>query len=520
MDNQLDVIVTIGGGADGYTPVVGANANWWINGYDTGIKADYASEESLRAQEEALRVPAESARIKAEELRASNELTREREFALMQNAVSDAIASLQQLSTSVEADESNRNRNEELRNQSEADRVSSESGRELNETNRSAKESERIQAETLRNQQEEARKSAETNRVAKETERIQAETLRNQQEEARKAAETKRVTEEAKRVTAEQQRAEKDAGRDAKIKNVEDKNAQLEQNQNLLNRRPQGLKFKAQDNTVFAKTMKALVLGTDDFTVCVVARTEGSNESGTPMFGTPNTVYLNSVINIAGRPERGSNGITWVKFEKPIEGSTQGNSVYFAKTDNTTNLHHIVITRQGTLVTVIINGRLIATKTQDRILDFSNFLYSIYNSSYFWGGAVIKGALTQTVSNKYLWNGGRYDEMRLPKEWFVVGNANEVLLEYLPENIRADRYLNSGTMGSEYDLIYSTVKPEIIYEKPYADKIVLEDKAAPTDFPIAVGQRCYTNNGTIYEANIPAMGSEWAVSNWKQTNNG
>lgn len=241
MDNQLDVIVTIGGGADGYTPVIGANANWWINGFDTGIKADYSREESLRAQEEVLRVSAESARIKAEELRASNELTREREFELMQNAVSDAIASLQQLSTSVEADESSRARNETLRNQSEADRASSEAYRELNETNRSAEETKRIESETTRNQQEESRKSAETNRVTEENKRKDAETIRGQQEEARKLSEANRISEENKRIEAERLRAEKDAGRDNKIANVENKTDQLEQDLNVVRGDVQGL---------------------------------------------------------------------------------------------------------------------------------------------------------------------------------------------------------------------------------------------------------------------------------------
>lgn len=243
MDNQLDVIVTIGGGADGYTPVVGANANWWINGFDTGIKADYSSEESLRAQEEVLRVNAERLRVESEELRISNELTREREFILMQQTIVNAMTSLQQLSASVEANESDRNSNEESRIQNEADRESSESSRELNETNRIAEETKRNDAETMRGQQEEARKTAETNRVSEENKRKDAETLRVQQENLRKSSETNRVAEENKRIEAERLRAEKDAGRDAKIKNVEDKTVQLEQDLNLMRGDVQGVQL-------------------------------------------------------------------------------------------------------------------------------------------------------------------------------------------------------------------------------------------------------------------------------------
>lgn len=65
--------------------------------------------------------------------------------------------------------------------------------------------------------------------------------------------------------------------------------------------------------------------------------------------------------------------------------------------------------------------------------------------------------------------------------------------------------------------MFSPTPPEIIYERPYKDKIVLEDKATPDFHPIAVGQKCYTNNGSIYEANLPT--GEWGVNNWKQINN-
>lgn len=427
-----------------------------------------------------------------------------------------------------------------------------------------------------------------------------------------------------------------------KDKEQDDKMVQLEQEVNLFNKKPQGLRFKAGDNTVFAKTMKALVLGTDDFTVCVVSRGEGSLLNNNPILGYSKANSSPSSMRLYRVSEDNINGASFCSFE-----NANANILSLRKNDTTTNLHHIAIARSGTLVKAVINGRLVKSVTQDRVLDFSNFIYDIANTSYFWGGAVFNYAMTQAESNKLLWNGGRYDEVRLPdimKENVVVtygvfasneyvnseqisngyrfsgimvqdqqpqrpqiatsikfngvtadknykvyfkfkakkisGNSNvfrimlasqsvdfnisnvmseysgtvtidasiipnlsqlyfylfgvdkvvevtdiqirvcSCLLEYRPENIREDRVINTGTAGSGYDLIYSTVKPEFIFYKPYQDKIVLEDKAAPTDFPIAVGQRCYTNNGSIYEANLPLMGSEWAVSNWKQTNNG
>lgn len=93
------------------------------------------------------------------------------------------------------------------------------------------------------------------------------------------------------------------------------------------------------------------------------------------------------------------------------------------------------------------------------------------------------------------------------------------LLEYRPENIRNDRVINTGIVGADGDLIFSPMPPEIMGEDPYKDKIMLAEKAAPDFHPIAIGQRCYSNNGSIYEAALPPVSRDWSVEDWKQINN-
>lgn len=408
----------------------------------------------------------------------------------------------------------------------------------------------------------------------------------------------------------------------------------------LIASKPTGLKFKSGDNTVFAKTMKELVLGNEDFTIWIIARTEGCQDQTYPLIGCTKSGYLPGGMRVYNRTDMGSNSIAYVLMQAPLQGDGAANSIRVTMIDSTTNLHTTVITRSGTLVTCIVNGRLVKSVTQDRVLDFSNFLFDIANTSFFWGGGAVNYAMLQEESNSLLWNGGRYDEVTLPS-WMKVGvgvktsytrvehalgstctiiegdgysdfvitnatggyprfytepfarrtgsviikidcealngetvlissvegltmannpdnkpvnissrttvvfkgdcalykgktyhgfgtinNAGKTLrvysykviycgclLEYRPENIRQDRVVNTGTVGADGDLIFSPTPPEILYEAPYKDKIVLEDKAAPDFHPIAVGQRCYTNNGSIYEANLPT--GEWGVDNWK-----
>lgn len=413
----------------------------------------------------------------------------------------------------------------------------------------------------------------------------------------------------------------------------------LEQTLSLTSKKPQGLRFKAGDNSVFAKTMKDLVLGTDDFTVCVVARTKGCKGSANPLIGFTKNIASQGSLIIYPVTEN-TNNITWVTFQGALVNQTS-NYINVSKIDSTTNLHHIVVSRSGTIVTCVVNGRLVKSVTQDRVLDFSNFIYDMANTSYFWGGAVFNYVMTQAESNRLLWNGGRYDEVRLPEglltnyesfnnipikttnsarfgetvvekiddnyratamsvgtesniyslqdikclpkstsdnvivtfyaravsgndpsiclnggiggfknitldsvfkkyrtilttnpSWngniqfgISIGSTIEIsvintdtkkaLLEYRPENIRDDRYLNSGTMGSEYDLVYSAVKPEIILDDPYEKVIVREDIDAPDFHPIAVGQECYTRNGNIFKAKLPINPNEWNVTDWK-----
>lgn len=424
-----------------------------------------------------------------------------------------------------------------------------------------------------------------------------------------------------------------------------------------------GLKFKAGDNTVFAKTMKDLVLGTDDFTAVVIARTEGSSNSTRPLFGFSKSWGQQGSLHIQSDHSQGSNAtnsILYIGFQYPVGTTSTANSIRIGKIDSTTNLHHIVITRSGTLVTAIINGRLVKSVTQDIVLDFSNFIYDIANTQYFWGGYVFNYAMTQEESNKLLWNGGRYDEVVLPAalkvigiqdifhfghnvsgsvmqienkndgangfdgsytrtrqrnaeapNWYTAlgpnsnqgfiktlwsikikyrcnydmgdtagnvclpkntGNAkiitfkcysqnhtcfdlrspsninyqiinkaigyinNEInaipfveiqvvsickdqcLLEYRPENIRQDRVINTGTAGSDYDLMFSPTPPEFIKEKPYTDKQQCTDNNI-SFHPTAMGQKCYTLDGNIYEAGIPPMSREWSVADWHHTNN-
>lgn len=302
---------------------------------------------------------------------------------------------------------------------------------------------------------------------------------------------------------------------DSRLTSVESRATQLEQksvsfadNSFIQSQKPKGLKFKPSDNTVFAKTNNTLNLGIGDFTISLIARAEGNAGVYYPIFGFSKELYSEGSIKIYGSAN--TNNLVWVLFEKPASGSSNDNSISVSKSDTTTNLHHLVIIRSGNLVKAIVNGRLIKSVTQDKVLNFSNFIFEITNTSYFWGGSVYNYAMTEAEALA-LWNGGRYDEYVVP-----LYRKSNCLLEYKPENIRVDRMINTGSAGSAYDLIYSLpTKPTIIYEAPYKDKIVLEDKTTPDFHPIAVGQRCYTSDGKILEAKLPAKGSEWQVSDWK-----
>lgn len=402
----------------------------------------------------------------------------------------------------------------------------------------------------------------------------------------------------------------------------------------------QGLKFKAGDNSVFAKTAKALALGTGDFTVCVIARTEGCAAD------IPKAVFNAGATWLAIYGTENTNDVNAIRFNDYVTP----NRLIIRKNDSTKNIHHIVITRSSYVITCTVNGRLFTTATIDKLLDFSNFFYDIKNTSYFYGGYVFNYAMTQAESNKLLWNGGRYDEVRLSNiyrnapinteykstsynscnytidnnittislkgnvlrhsigammysngilnkgtliritydimilsnnvkntnsyrlenvhkyisgvdgadvskigEWqridyvvSLVNNTTElailwadvrnssaiegevlfsyknlkttvyaVLLEYRPENIRSDRYLNTGTAGSDYDLIYSATPPEIIYERPYSDLTI--QSTNPTHHPIAVGQQVIIPDGNIYTAVEPPMNREWSPEDFKLT---
>lgn len=218
---DFNINIGLGGPADGYTPYVGNNGNWWYSNIDTGIKADYSNEEAFREQEEVIRASAELLRVSEEQVRVGNENSRKTNENLRKNS-----------ETARELAELKRNEDEDVRRILEEERVNNESSRVNDELNRSNNELVRTNNESIRMQQENARKDEETKRSTNEQARIKEETLRKQLEEDRKTAETNRNNSEDQRKEAERLRAEKDAGRDDKIEAVETKNAQLEQNLN------------------------------------------------------------------------------------------------------------------------------------------------------------------------------------------------------------------------------------------------------------------------------------------------
>lgn len=186
-----------------------------------------------------------------------------------------------------------------------------------------------------------------------------------------------------------------------------------------------GLGFKSGDNSVNLTTPK-INLGLGDFTLVIYANTEGVINEGYPLLGFSKTNYTKGIIRIdSNSSRRGSNGLEWVFFEKPIEGIDSKNSVPVLKTDNTKNPHTIILKRQGTRVIFKVNNRLVKEVIHDRVLDFSEFQTDIANTSYF-SSLRLLNFFTDEAMDDQLWNGGRCDEVVLDR-YLKINKQNHLI---------------------------------------------------------------------------------------------
>lgn len=127
-----------------------------------------------------------------------------------------------------------------------------------------------------------------------------------------------------------------------------------------------------------------------------------------------------------------------------------------------------------------------------------------------------------TLLNDTLGNINIYFKPLAPNTIFAISSIElskvNCLLEYKPTGICYDRIKNIGSLGADYDLLFSDTPPEILYEAPYKDKVMTYK--APDFAPVAMGQEAFdATNGTIYKAALPPLSRDWAVSDWKQINN-
>lgn len=419
------------GGRDGRSPYVGVNNHWWAfddlqKAYaDTGIQVDYSAEIGAQitlAEQAIARVNQTNQTVSENEIaRSQNEAIREQEertrVANEAKRVDDEKVRIANEAKRAE-DEAERLSNEASRKNSEAARVNNEAARVSGEDVRVRNEASRTSEESTRVSNENARKSNEITRVNAESSRVSAEQSRVTEEGKRVAAETKRQADTAKAIqdtnTAAQNATDVAAGMEQKIVQIQQN--KLDRAEFDLQRQPlYGLGFKSGDNTVNLTTPE-INLGLNDFTVEIWARMEGSTNNEFQVFGGSKSYQSVGSLRTGGFPTGyDNNGIAQIQ--------TEVGALSIGKKDSTKNLHHIVITRQGTLVTATINGRLIKSVTQDRVLDFSKFVFDIANTTYFSIGRVFNYAMSQEEAVG-LWNGGRVDEV--------------VLGDYLLKSIIAD----------------------------------------------------------------------------------
>lgn len=429
------------GGRDGRSPYVGVNNHWWVfddvhKAYvDTGIKVDYSSEigAQITLAEQAI------ARVNQ-----TNQAVSENEISRSQNEAVRVQEERTRMANEVERvyDENLRIVNEMKRKEDEAVRISDETTRKDSEATRVNNEATRVSGEDVRVRNEAKRVDDEKVRVANEAKRAEDEVERLSNEASRVTEEGKRVTAETKRQTdtakaiqdtntAAQNATDVAAGMEGKIVQIQQN--KLDRAEFDLQRQPlYGLGFKSGDNTVNLKVPE-INLGLNDFTVEIWTRTEGGNGSHDAWL-TGNQAPRESQMKIGNVNEMGTNGLS-LSFAF-VEGNMTLN-----KHDSTKNLHHIVITRQGTLVTATINGRLIKSVTQDRVLDFSKFVFDIANTTYFSLGRVFNYAMSQEEAVG-LWNGGRVDEVVLDRDYYnnsffsikSFGDSDVILEAFTPSN--------------------------------------------------------------------------------------
>lgn len=434
------------GGRDGRSPYVGVNNHWWAfddlqKAYaDTGIQVDYSAEIGAQitlAEQAIARVNQTNQTVSENEIaRSQNEAIREQEertrMANEAKRVDDEKVRVANEAKRAE-DEAERLSNEASRKGSEAARVNNEAARVSGEDVRVRNEASRTSEESTRVSNENARKSNETSRVNAEISRVSAEQSRVTEEGKRVAAETKRQTDTAKAIqdtnTAAQNATDVAAGMEGQITQLQqsklDKSEFTLQNQGVY-----GLGFKSGDNTVNLKTPE-INLGLNDFTVEIWARTEGCTNATYPLLCSSKPDRSLSSIRPHQTPSTQNNGLGWITFQNATTGDPNSNTITVLKYDSTKNLHHIVITRQGTLVTATINGRLIKSVTQDRVLDFSKFVFDIANTTYFSIGRVFNYAMSREEAVG-LWNGGRVDEVVLKKGLFNNYIPNQIIGKRIP----------------------------------------------------------------------------------------
>lgn len=166
-------------------------------------------------------------------------------------------------------------------------------------------------------------------------------------------------------------------------------------------------------------------IGAKDFSLEVYAMSYGS-APGKPFFSSgsgfgPGFLQITSSAS--------TNDIKLISFEKPLSGPELGNSINL-NYPSKTGLHHIVITRKGTLVTVYINGETNPdwSINHDRVLDFNNLLPRIGYSQYFRHMRVFSSCLSKAEVLE-LANNGRPDRYSLG-----VDLKSKCMHEYIPSS--------------------------------------------------------------------------------------
>ncbi len=189
-----------------------------------------------------------------------------------------------------------------------------------------------------------------------------------------------------------------------------------------------------------------------------------------------------------------ANNLSVITFPFPSGGSGSENWLNVYRTYGEEETVHNIIWRSGVNVGALIQG-VKYTITQDRVLDLANNL-SISNAFSF--SLLRKFNFADEDFAQSLWNGGRWWEKSIGKEYRGINQLTMLQNEYLPSSLTPTSWRD--TAGSSDLLPTNPDKMTLLTESPFTQ--VLWGAGAPAIAPDFIGQLYLSDTNRVFIAKL------------------